>query len=138
MDFAERMGFEYVLVDAGWNADWVPELVDYAAERGVRVLLWTDWHALATPAQRAAAFDQWAAWGVAGVKADFLHSDSGERMAVIDDIAADAAARHLLVGFHGCTVPRGLQRTWPNVLTLEGVRGAEHGKSGRADNPART
>ena len=62
----------------------------------------------------------WAAWGVAGVKADFLHSDSGERMAVIDDIAADAAARHLLVGFHGCTVPRGLQRTWPNVVTLRG------------------
>ena len=80
-------GFEYVLVDAGWNAGWVPALVDYAAERGVRVLLWTDWHALATPAQRAEAFDQWAAWGVAGVKADFLHSDSGERMAVIDDIA---------------------------------------------------
>jgi alpha-glucosidase len=57
-------------------------------------------------------------------------------MAVIDDIAADAAARHLLVGFHGCTVPRGLQRTWPNVMTMEGVRGAEHGKSGRADDPA--
>ena len=110
--------------------------MDYAEARGVRVLLWTDWHALATPALRAAAFDRWAAWGVAGVKADFLHSDSGERMAVIDDIAADAAARHLLVGFHGCTVPRGLQRTWPNVMTLEGVRGAEHGKSGRADNPA--
>ena len=88
VDFAERMGFEYVLVDAGWNADWVPELVDYAKARGVRVLLWTDWHALATPAQRAEAFDRWAAWGVAGVKADFLHSDSGERMAVIDDIAA--------------------------------------------------
>ena len=136
VDFAERMGFEYVLVDAGWNAEWVPELVDYAAERGVRVLLWTDWHALATPALRAEAFDRWAAWGVAGVKADFLHSDSGERMAVIDDIAGDAAARHLLVGFHGCTVPRGLQREWPNVMTLEGVRGAEHGKSGRADNPA--
>ena len=136
VDFAARMGFEYVLVDAGWNAGWVPDLVAYAAERGVRVLLWTDWRALATPAQRAAVFDQWAAWGVAGVKADFLHSDSGERMAVIEDIAADAAARHLLVGLHGCTVPRGLQRTWPNVMTMEGVRGAEHGKSGRADDPA--
>ena len=44
------MGFEYVLVDAGWNAGWVPDLVAYAAERGVRVLLWTDWRALATPA----------------------------------------------------------------------------------------
>jgi hypothetical protein len=136
VDFAARMGFEYVLVDAGWNPGWIADLVAYAAERHVRVLLWTDWRALATPAQRTAVFDQWAAWGVAGIKADFLHSDSGERMAVIDDIAADAAARHLLVGFHGCTVPRGLQRTWPNVMTMEGVRGAEHGKSGRPDDPA--
>ena len=132
----QRMGFEYVLVDAGWNAGWVPELVAYAAERGVRVLLWTDWRALATAGPARRGVRPVGGWGVAGVKADFLHSDSGERMAVIDDIAADAAARHLLVGFHGCTVPRGLQRTWPNVMTMEGVRGAEHGKSGRADDPA--
>ena len=130
------MGFEYVLVDAGWNAAWVPELVDYAAERGVRVLLWTDWHALATPAQRAAAFDQWAAWGVAGVKADFLHSDSGERMAVIDDIAADAAAATCWSASTAARCRAACSATWPNVMTLEGVRGAEHGKSGRADNPA--
>ena len=70
------------------------------------------------------------------MKADFLQSDSGERMAVMDDIAADAAARHLLVDFHGCTVPRGLQRTWPNVMTIEGVWGAEHEKGGRVDDPA--
>jgi alpha-glucosidase len=136
VDFAQRAGFEYVLVDAGWDPAWVPALVDYAAARGVRILLWTDWHALATPAQRKTTFDQWASWGVAGVKADFLQSDSGERMAVMDDIAADAAAHHLLVDFHGCTVPRGLQRTWPNVMTLEGVWGAEHEKGGRVDDPA--
>lgn len=136
VDFAQRAGFEYVLVDAGWNAGWIPGLVDYAAARGVRVLLWTDWHALATPAQRAELFDQWAAWGVAGVKADFLFGDTGERMATIEGIAADAAARRLLVVLHGCTIPRGLQRTWPNVMTVEGVRGAEHLKTGRADDPA--
>jgi alpha-glucosidase len=136
VDFAARAGFEYVLVDAGWDPAWVPELVRYAAERDVRILLWTDWHALATPEQRRAVFTQWASWGVAGVKADFLQSDSGERMAVMDDIAADAAAHHLLVDFHGCTVPRGLQRTWPNVMTLEGVWGAEHEKGGRVDDPA--
>src|SRR4051794_15717202 len=136
VDFAQEAGFEYVLVDAGWDPAWVPQLVDYAAERGVRVLLWTDWLAIATPEQRAAAFDQWAAWGVAGVKADFLQSDSGERMAVMDDIARAAAARHLLVDFHGATVPRGLQRTWPNVMTLEGVHGAEYAKGGKADDPA--
>jgi len=49
VDFAHEAGFEYVLVDAGWDPAWVPQLVDYAAERGVRVLLWTDWHAIAAP-----------------------------------------------------------------------------------------
>lgn len=136
VDFAAQAGFEYVLVDAGWDPSWVPALVAYAAERGVRILLWTDWHALETAPQRAQFMDQAKAWGVAGIKIDFLHSDSAERMRVMDDIAADAAARQLLINFHGCTVPRGLQRTWPNVLTVEGVWGAEHAKGGLPDLPA--
>jgi hypothetical protein len=136
VDFAAEAGFEYVLVDYGWDPSWVPALVAYAAERGVRILLWTDWHALETAEQRARLMDQWQAWGVAGIKADFLHSDSGARMRVMDDIAADAAARRLVVNFHGCTVPRGLQRTWPNVLAVEGVWGAEHTKGDQPDDPA--
>jgi hypothetical protein len=136
VDFAAAQGFEYALVDEGWSAEWVPELVAYAAQRGVRVILWSHWRDLRTPAQRAAAFDRWAAWGVAGVKVDFLHSDSGRRLAVMDDIARDAGARRLVVDFHGCTVPRGLQRTWPNVMTLEAVWGAEHTKSGIPSDPA--
>ena len=136
VDFAAGAGFEYVLVDAYWDASWVPELIRYAAAKGVRVILWTDYKQIADPRQRAVTLDQWAAWGVAGVKADFFQSDSGARMKVMTDIARDAAARHLLVDFHGCTLPRGIQRTWPNVMTAEAVRGAEYQKDHSADIPA--
>jgi hypothetical protein len=136
VDFAASAGLEYVLVDAGWDASWVPALVAYAAQRGVRIILWTDYADIADRQARAATFDQWAAWGVAGVKADFFQSDSAARMAVMEDIARDAAARHMLVDFHGCTVPRGLQRTWPNVMTAEGVRGAEYLRNAGTELPA--
>ncbi len=136
VDFAARTGFEYVLVDEGWDAEWVPELASYAATKGVRLLLWTDWHAIADPSTRAAVLDRWASWGVAGLKVDFLHSDSGSRLAVMEDIAAAAAERQMVVNFHGSTIPRGLQRTWPNVLTFEAVWGSEHEKGGVPDDPA--
>jgi alpha-glucosidase len=126
VDAAAERGWEYVLVDEGWDPAWMPELVQYAAGRGVRVLLWTHWRELRDPRRRARLLDRWAAWGVAGVKADFLQSDTPRRIAVYGAIARAAARRRLVVSFHGCTLPRGLQRTWPNVLTMEAVLGAEH------------
>jgi alpha-glucosidase len=136
VDFAAAEHFEYATVDAGWDASWVPDLVTYAAARNVRLILWTDWHALADPATRSATLDRWAGWGVAGIKVDYLQSDAGPRMAVMEDIARAAARRRLVVDFHGCTVPRGLQRTWPNVLSLEAVRGAEYERGGDPSDPA--
>lgn len=136
VDFAARAGFEYVLVDAGWDPAWMPSLIAYAAAKGVRVLLWTNWRDLRDPAKRAATLDQWAAWGAAGIKVDYLQGDHGARMAVMEDISEAAADRRLMVNFHGCTVPRGLQRTWPNVMSMEGTLGAEHAKGGRPQNPA--
>ena len=118
--------WEYVLLDAGWDADSLPAITRYATRKGVRVLLWTAWDALRDPAQRERLLARWASWGVAGVKVDFLLSDSAARMAIYDDIARDAARHRLAVVFHGCTIPRGIQRTWPNVLTMEAVRGAEY------------
>jgi alpha-glucosidase len=97
----------------------------------VRIMLWTDWKALRDPRQRDRKLAQWASWGVAGVKVDFLLSDSASRMAVMDDIARAAAGRKLAVVFHGCTIPRGIQRTWPNVLTMEAVEGTERETSGQ-------
>jgi alpha-glucosidase len=135
VDFAAAEHFEYTTVDAGWDAAWIPELEAYAAARGVRLLLWTDWRALADPRQRASTLDRWASWGIAGIKVDYLQSDAGSRMAVMEDIARAAAQRHLVVDFHGCTVPRGLQRTWPNVLSLEAVRGAEYERDGTPASP---
>jgi hypothetical protein len=118
--------WEYVLVDAGWDPGSVPSIARYAARKGVRILLWTAWDALRDPAERERLFARWASWGVAGVKVDFLLSDSAARMAIYDDIARDAARHRLVVDFHGSTIPRGIQRTWPNVLTMEAVRGAEY------------
>jgi hypothetical protein len=129
VDFAARAGWEYVLVDEGWSPGWVPELVAYAAERGVGVLLWSRWDALRTAEQRRTAFSSWRAWGVAGVKVDFMHSDSPGRLAWYRALARDAAAQRLVVDFHGSTAPRGLSRTFPNVLTMEAVQGAESYKS---------
>jgi alpha-glucosidase len=125
VDFAARMGWEYVLVDEGWDASWIPALTAYARERGVGVLLWSRWDALATPAQRDALLSQWRDWGVAGVKLDFMQSDSARRMDWYRGVARAAAVRRLVVDFHGSTAPRGLSRTWPNVLTQEAVMGAE-------------
>jgi hypothetical protein len=123
--------WQYVLLDAGWDAGNVPSIVRYANRYGVRVMLWTDWKALRDPAERERLLSQWASWGVAGVKVDFLLSDSAGRMAVMDDIARDTARHRLTLVFHGCTVPRGIQRTWPNVLTLEAVQGAERETPGQ-------
>jgi alpha-glucosidase len=130
VDAAAARGWEYVLVDEGWDPAWMPELVRYAADRGVRILLWTHWRDLRDPRRRARLLDRWAAWGVAGIKADFLQSDHPRRIAVYGAIARAAGRRRLLVNFHGCTLPRGIQRTWPNVLTMEAVLGAEHARGG--------
>jgi alpha-glucosidase len=136
VDYAARMGWEYVLVDEGWDPSWIPTLTAYARERGVGVLLWARWDALTPPAQREAILRQYRDWGVAGVKLDFMESDSAARMAWYRDVARAAAERRLVVDFHGSTAPRGLSRTWPNVLTQEAVRGAEYYKTDAPVTPA--
>ena len=117
--------WEYVLLDAGWNPRDVPEIAGYGRSKGVKVMVWTAWDAISDPARRERLFSQWASWGVAGVKVDFLLSDRADRIAIYGAIARDAARHHMTVVFHGCTVPRGIQRTWPNVLTMEAVKGTE-------------
>jgi hypothetical protein len=125
VDFAARNGWPYVLIDEGWNRDWTPDVVRYARARGVDVLLWFHWTALDTEADRDTMLPLIRSWGVAGVKVDFMDSDSQARFGWYDDILAATAAQKLMVNFHGATVPRGLQRTWPHVMTFEAIRGAE-------------
>jgi hypothetical protein len=125
VDYASEVGWEYVLVDEGWSPTWMPDLVSYAKERGVEVVVWSRWDDLETEAERDAMLPLWKSWGVAGVKVDFMNSDTQARMRWYDAILADTAEQKLMINFHGSTVPRGIERTWPHVLTMEGVRGAE-------------
>ncbi|WP_276256582.1 glycoside hydrolase family 97 protein [Halomontanus rarus] len=125
VDYAADRGWEYVLIDNGWKPEWVPDLVSYANERGVDVLLWERWQELDTDWKREDQLARWKSWGVAGVKIDFMNSDRQERLQFYDDMAAATADYELMVNFHGSIVPLGLRRRWPHIVTYEGVYGAE-------------
>ena len=143
VDFAQSMGWEYNLVDAGWD-NWndrnpgpqVTELVNYAKQRGVGILLWAHYNELDTPEKRAAKLPLWKSWGIAGLKIDFFDSDSQRVMQIREALLRECWRNKLMVNFHGDQAPRGQDRTWPNFLTREGVRGAEYYKFGPAPNPA--
>ncbi|MFC7140808.1 glycoside hydrolase family 97 catalytic domain-containing protein [Halosimplex aquaticum] len=130
IDYAAERGWEYVLVDAGWprRRDEVPDLIEYANERGVDVFLWSHWTDLNTGRKREERLGTWADWGAAGIKVDFMDHDDQGRMQFYDALAEDAAEYELLVNFHGSVVPTGLQRRYPHVMTYEGVMGAEYYK----------
>ncbi|WP_420367060.1 glycoside hydrolase family 97 catalytic domain-containing protein [Curtobacterium sp. L1-20] len=124
-DFAAEQGWEHVLVDCGWDAAWVPELVAYASQRGIQVHLWSSWSDLDGPEQlRKLAL--WKSWGVAGVKVDFMESESQDRYRWYDAIIAEAERVGLMLNFHGSVIPRGWARTHPNVISYEAIRGAEY------------
>jgi hypothetical protein len=125
VDYAASQGWEYTLVDEGWSPSWMPKLVRYARRRGVRILVWARYSDLATRAQRNSRLPRWRRWGVAGVKIDFVLCDCQARQRWYARVLAQTAKLHLLVNFHGTTIPRGTERTWPQVLTMEAVPGEE-------------
>ncbi|MGW0864889.1 glycoside hydrolase family 97 catalytic domain-containing protein [Streptomyces sp. NPDC002611] len=126
-DYASTQGWSYLLVDDGWKGvTWMPELVEYAKARGVRIVLWYHWKDLDTESERRAEFSRIGDWGVAGVKMDFMGSESQERHRWYDEALADAAEAELVVDLHGSRLPVGVHRTWPHVLTTEAVRGEEY------------
>jgi alpha-glucosidase len=126
VDFAARNGWYAVLVDEGWSATWVPELVRYARARGVEILLWFHWTRLDTAEERDTVLPLVKSWGVRGVKLDFMESDTQARYQWYDAVLAKTAELELMVNFHGSTIPHGLARTWPHVMSMEAVRGAEN------------
>lgn len=128
VDYAAARGWAYVLVDEGWNPDWVPELVAYAAARDVSIMLWSRYSELDTPAKRDARLPLWKSWGVAGVKIDFILCDCQRALAWTEAVLRETADLELVVNFHGSTTPRGIERTWPHVLAVEAVAGGEHWK----------
>lgn len=140
IDLASGMGWEYSLVDANWNnmknGD-IRKLIEYAASKNVGLILWYNSggaHNKITeqprdimndPIRRQEEMKKLQEWGVKGIKVDFFQSDKQEMIKLYYAILKDAANYQLLVDFHGCTLPRGWSRTWPNLLTMEAVRGAE-------------
>jgi alpha-glucosidase len=133
VDFASRMGWPYILVDSGWSADWMPTLTAYAAERNVKIWIWVRWQTLDQPSEIDRLLPQYKSWGVVGLKIDFPESDGQDRMRWYDQIFAGTARYQLMLNLHGCTIPRGTERTWPQVLGFEAVRGGE----GTRPNPTR-
>ena len=136
IDFASKNGIPYIILDEGWyklgdlmtqspGID-VPALVQYGASKNVGIILWTTWSTLDT--QLKPALDQFQRWGVKGIKVDFMQRDDQKVVNYHFRIAREAAARRLLVDYHGTHKPAGLDRTWPNVLTFEGVHGLENNK----------
>lgn len=125
VDFAAAQGWPYLLVDAGWRADWIPELISYASERGVGIWLWSHWQHVDSEIEHREKLALWKEWGAVGVKIDFTESDGQDRMRWFDSILAATARLKLMVVFHGGTIPRGTERTWPHFMTAEAVKGAE-------------
>jgi len=141
IDFAANMKWQYCLIDAGWDKmigyDSVKILSDYARKKGVGLLLWYnsagDWNTvkftprdkLLTHESRVKEFTRLESMGIKGIKIDFFGGDGQSMINYYQDILEDAAAFHLLVNFHGATLPRGWQRTFPNLMTTEAVYGYE-------------
>jgi alpha-glucosidase len=124
-DFAARMGWEYTLFDAGWWTPGLKPIAAHAASLGVMPLAWLPASDFYDPQKRTAKLDEMAAAGIRGVKVDFWCSDRQEAMAAQQALMQDAAGRKMLVNLHGCSIPRGWQRTWPNFITTEAVLGSE-------------
>ncbi|MFI7453847.1 glycoside hydrolase family 97 catalytic domain-containing protein [Nonomuraea sp. NPDC049714] len=125
VDVAAALGWEHLLIDCGWEETWVPEIVSYASSRGIQVHLWTIWRDLNSPeALRKLAL--WRSCGVAGIKVDFMESESKDRYRWYDTILTETARLGLMVNFHGSVIPRGWGRTFPQVIGYEAIRGAEY------------
>ncbi|MGR4862512.1 glycoside hydrolase family 97 catalytic domain-containing protein [Caulobacter sp. LARHSG274] len=131
VDRTHALGFEYYLVDDGWAAwkDPWPSLTSvaaYARSKGVKIWLWVHSRDVVDPQARQAYFRRAAESGIVGVKVDFPEGANHQWSNWYRDVLRDAAAEHLLVDFHGAVKPTGMERTWPNELTREAVRGHEY------------
>ena len=142
IDLSAAMGYEYVLVDNWWDKqigrDRIVELNRYANSKGVKLLLWYNSNGYANDAPQtprncmntALARNREMAWlqklGIAGIKVDFLGSDKQENLKLYEDILADANRYGLQVVFHGCTIPRGWERMYPNYVASEAALASEN------------
>jgi alpha-glucosidase len=136
IDFAAKNGLEYVVLDEGWSPTSdllksVPEidmveLSNYAKQKKVDLILWC----LSVPLEKQmdAALDQFAKWNIKGIKVDFMQRDDQQMVNFYERTAIAAAKRKILVDFHGAYKPTGMERTYPNCISREGVYGMENSK----------
>lgn len=149
IDFSCEMGWEYILLDEGWQPlsyddtgrktysglqPWTYEVLEYAAAKNIGVIVWTASWDLDT-AEKRQRLTEWANLGIKGVKVDFFNSETQDTLKLMDEITLTAANLKLLVNYHGCTKPSGERRTWPNLITREAVHGNEHFLSGEGWGP---
>ena len=139
IDFASKNGIEYVILDEGWavnkKADLfqvipeidLPMLCKYAAKKNVGLILWAGYWAFNKDMERACK--EYSEMGVKGFKVDFMDRDDQPMVQFYRRTAEMAAKYHLMIDFHGAFKPAGLQRTWPNVVNMEGVFGLENAKN---------
>ncbi|RYY71719.1 MAG: glycoside hydrolase family 97 protein [Chitinophagaceae bacterium] len=143
MDFAARNGLEYLILDEGWSASTtdiskpnasldLPALIKHGKEKKVDIILWTTWRALMAD---WTILDKYKAWGIAGVKVDFMDRADQWMVNFYEKAALETYNRGLLIDFHGAFKPTGLRRQFPNVIAYEGVCGLEQSKWSKKTNP---
>jgi len=136
IDFASKNKVEYVVLDEGWSVETdimkhnpnvdLEALIAYAKDRNVGIILWASWMAIHDKTE--AVFDNYAKLGIKGFKVDFIDRDDAKMVNSVYDIAQRAANHKLIIDFHGMYKPTGIQRTYPNILNFEGVKGLENNK----------
>jgi alpha-glucosidase len=143
VDFAAKYGIPYIILDDGWYKlgnllEVTPELnmqelIDYAKQKNVGIILWASWKTLDD--QLIPALDQFEKWGVKGIKVDFMQRSDQIMVEYFYRVCREAAKRHMLVDFHGDQKPAVMMRTWPNLINTEGVRGMEWSKWSAESEP---
>ena len=143
IDFAAANKINYIIIDGGWSPSLdltkirpeinLQEIIDYGKKKKVDVILWASWYAVTQ--QMDTVFPLYSKMGVKGFKIDFVDRDDQVAVASLYQIAMKAAEYHLLVDYNGVFKPTGLQRTYPNVVGYEGVKGLENYKWAIEDQP---
>lgn len=146
IDFAAANKIPYIILDGGWSQRFdlfkvnpnlnLPEIISYGKSKGVDIILWASWYAILQ--QMDKAFPEYSKMGVKGWKIDFIDRDDQIAVASTYAIAKKAAEHKMLIDYHGVFKPTGLQRTYPNVIGYEGVKGLENFKWANEDQPRYT
>ena len=134
IQLAADMGWQYQLAEIR-DHSMVPELVAYGKERNVRIWLWFHFNDFIDIAVAKKDFPTLAKQGIVGLKIDFIDRDDQWAVNWYEDIARIAAENHLMIDYHGAFKPTGLERTWPNQITREGIQGNEYNKWSPKETP---